>query len=215
MTYAGGFAERAPHLQEFLTGGGIGVEDWPTIVPGAVGVLGIVVAVMVAWRQRVIQLRDRAAEREQQEARRAERQAHEARIARREMWRAEYQQIRALLENGEVLAYQVRNNGPFTARGLAALDVATFRMNAERLAARGVEQLRAPLLGLATLADEFARCAVPEEEALVAGYARGQVPDEWGLHRVQRLAVGQDRTARDLADQVAAAWQVLRAEWGN
>jgi hypothetical protein len=214
--HAGELTEYVHHVVAFAAADGSVAGDWLTSVASVVlGILGIVAAVVVAWRQRVIQLRDRAAERGQEEVRRLEREAHAERIARREMWRAEYEQIRTLLENGEVLAYRVRNDGPFTADGLAALDVATFQMNAERLAARGVEQLRGSLIRLAKVAEDLAQFAVPEEAVVVARYRRGRVTRELNLHRVQRLAIGQDRTAHELAKQVAAAWRVLRVEWGS
>jgi hypothetical protein len=189
---------------------------WQTFVAGVViGALTIVTAVVIAWRQRVIQLRDRAEERRREGARQREHEAQEAKIARREMWRAEYEAIRELLECGEKLAYHVRNDGPFTAARFAALDVATFRMNGERLAERGVPHLRDPLFQLAGKVDELVQAAVPDETALTAAYSRSQVPADMRLHRVNRQAILQDRAARGLAELIASTWQVLRMEWGS
>jgi uncharacterized membrane protein len=71
-----------------------GTVGWLTFISGVViGALIIVTAVVIAWRQRVIQLRDRAADRDREDARQQEREAHEGRVARREIWRAEYEAI--------------------------------------------------------------------------------------------------------------------------
>lgn len=189
---------------------------WPAFASVVIlGALAIVVAVVIAWRQRVIQLRDRAADRDRENARQREREEYEERLAQREMRRAEYDEILKLLEHGEDLAYRVRNDGPCTAADFSALDVATFRMNAERLADRGVEGLRDPLLLLASTATVLTQNAVPDQAALMTAYAQGQVPKDMQLHVVQRQAILQDRTARDLTEQITATWHALRAEWGN
>ena len=49
----------------------------------------------------------------------------------------------------------------------------------------------------------------------MTAYAQGQVPKDMQLHVVQRQAILQDRTARDLTEQITATWHALRAEWGN
>jgi hypothetical protein len=173
--------------------GGSGPSELLTFVTGLViGVLTIAAAVAIALWQRIIQLHDRAAEREQENARRREQAAHEARISRRQAWQAEYEDIRKLLDCGETLAYRIRHDGPYDAARLAVLDIATFRMNAERLAERGVDQLRDPLLQLARKADELAQHAVPDETGLTVALSRSEVPHGMELHRVQRLAVLQD-----------------------
>jgi hypothetical protein len=188
--------------------GGSGPSELLTFVTGLViGVLTIAAAVAIALWQRIIQLHDRAAEREQENARRREQAAHEARISRRQAWQAEYEDIRKLLDCGETLAYRIRHDGPYDAARLAVLDIATFRMNAD--------QLRDPLLQLARKADELAQHAVPDETGLTVALSRSEVPHGMELHRVQRLAVLQDRAAQDLAHQIASAWRVLREEWGS
>lgn len=189
---------------------------WVAFASGVIlGALAIVVAVVIAWRQRVIQVRDRAADREVENSRDREHAAYEQRVAQREMWRAEYDAIRKLLECGEELAYRVRNDGPYTAADFNALDVATFRMNAERLADRGVDRLRYPLLLLATTATVLMENAVPGQAALITADAQDQEPRNIPLHGIQRQAILQDRTARDLTEQIASTWQALRAEWGG
>ena len=206
-----------PDTDFHLAASGAGsTAGWLAFASGVIlGALAIVVAVVIAWRQRVIQLRDRAADRDLESARQQDREAHEERVAQREMWRAEYDAVRKLLECGEELAYRVRNDGPYTAANFSALDVATFRMNAERLADRGVEGLRDPLLLLASTATVLTQSAVPDQAALMTAYAQGQVPKDMQLHVVQRQAILQDRTARDLTEQITATWHALRAEWGN
>jgi hypothetical protein len=199
-----------------LTGAGSGPSGLLTFVTGLIiGVLTIAVAVAIALWQRIIQLHDRAAEREQENARRREQAAHEARISRRQAWQAEYEDIRKLLDCGETLAYRVRHDGPYDVARMAVLDIATFRMNAERLAERGVVQLRDPLLQLARKADELAQCAIPDEIGLTVALSRSEMSNGMDLHRVARLAVLQDRAAQDLAHQIASAWRVLREEWGS
>lgn len=206
-------SESSSHL---AAAGAGSIPGWVAFASGVIlGALAIVVAVVIAWRQRVIQLRDRAADRDLENARQREHQAYEERVAQREMWRAEYEAIRKLLECGEELAYRVRNDGPYTEADFNARDVATFRMNAERLADRGVDRLRDPLLRLATTAALLTQNAVPDQTALMMAYARDQAPRDISWHVIQRQAILQDRTARDLAEQIAAAWQALRAEWGG
>lgn len=183
------------------------MTDWPTFVSGVViGALSIAAAVGIAWWQRVIQVRDRNADRESEGARERE---QATRGERREVWRADYLDIRALLERGEEIAYRVRRDGPCTAADFNVLGVATLRMDSERLAGRGVQRLREPLLMLASKADELFRNAVQEHATLAAE------PGGTWLHHAQRLAVLQDRAARDVTEQVALAWQTLREEWGS
>jgi uncharacterized membrane protein len=210
-----GPAAARPILHLAATGAG-STAGWLAFASGVLlGALAIVAAVVIAWRQRVIQLRDRAADRDLESARQREHQADKERIAQREVWRAEYDAIRKLLECGEELAYRVRNDGPYTAAGFNTLDVATFRMNAERLADRGVERLRDPLLRLASTAATLTQSAVPDQAALMRAYAQDEVPKDMQLHVVQRQAILQDRTARDLTEQIASTWHALRTEWGS
>jgi hypothetical protein len=214
---AGCLALTRPHTNFHLAASGAGsTTGWLAFSSGVVlGALAIVVAVVIAWRQRVIQLRDRAADRALENARQREHEAYEERVAQREMWGAEYDAIRKLLERGEELAYRVRNDGPCTAADFNALDVATFRMNAERLADRGVERLRDPLLRLASIATALTQNAVPDQAVLMTAYAQDQVPKDLQLHVIQRQAILQDRTARDLTEQITCTWHALRAEWGS
>ncbi len=214
---AGGLALTRPDTSFHLAATGAGsTGGWVTFASGVIlGALAIAVAVVIAWRQRVIQVRDRAADREAENTRQRDHEAHEERVAQREMWRAEYDAIRKLLECGEELAYRVRNDGPYTAADFNALDVATFRMNAERLADRGVDRLRGPLLLLATTAAVLTENAVPDLAALIMAYAQDQETKDISWHVIQRQAILQDRTARDLTEQIASTWQALRAEWGG
>jgi hypothetical protein len=214
---AGCLALTRPDTNFHLAAPGAGsTAGWLAFASGVIlGALAIVVAVVIAWRQRVIQLRDRAADRALENARQQEHEAYEERVAQREMWQAEYDAIRKLLECGEELAYRVRNDGPYTAADFNALDVATFRMNAERLADRGVERLRDPLLQLASTVTALTQNTVPDQAALMTAYTQDQVPKDMQLHVIQRQAILQDRTARDLAEQIAFTWHALRAEWGS
>jgi hypothetical protein len=183
------------------------MTDWPTFVSGVVvGALSIATAVGIAWWQRVVQVHDRIADRES-EATREREQA--ARVKRREVWGADYLDIRALLERGEEIAYRVRRDGRCTASDFDVLGVATLRMDSERLAGRGMQRLREPLLLLASKADELFRTAVQEHAALAAELSPTR------LYHAQRLAVLQDRAARDVTEQIALAWRILREEWGS
>jgi hypothetical protein len=217
LALAGCSALTRPGTNAHLAASGVGSTiGWLAFASGVIlGALAIVVAVVIAWRQRVIQLRDRAADRDLETARQLEHEAHKERVAHREMWRAEYHEIRELLECGEKLAYRVRNDGPCSAADFNTLDVATFRMNAERLADRGIERLRDPLLLLASTATELTQNAAPDQAALITAYAQDQVPKDMQLHVIQRQAILQDRTARDLTEQIASTWHALRAEWGS
>ena len=103
---------------------------WLTFTVGAItGASGIVVPVLVAWRQRVIQIRDRTADHEEGRVRELEREEREAKIRRRGQWQPEYDAIRKHLDCGETLAYDVLLRGPFTTAEFDALDVTTLRMN--------------------------------------------------------------------------------------
>jgi len=190
--------------------------DWLTFTIGVIsGAFGIVVPVLVAWRQRVIQIRDRAVDREQGRVRELERQEREAKIGRREQWQPEYDAIRKHLDCGETLAYGVLLHGPFTTAEFDAFDVATLRMNAEILAGRGVERMREPLLGLANLIDTLVQNAAPEEVASVAQRGPHRPPDNPTAKVSVRRAVLQDRAARDLAERLKDARRILRTEWGE
>jgi hypothetical protein len=190
------------------------VSGWPTFVSGiAIGALTIAAAIAIAWWQRVIQLRDRAAERAGQEALHEERTARQVKVARREVWQADYHAIRNLLECCEELSYHVRHEGPLTATEFAAHGVASLRMNSERLAQRGVPGLRELLVLLAHDLDGLIQHAAVEN-ALTTGPAHDSL-DRSQLHSIQRSAVLQDRAERELAGQITATWLALRSEWGN
>jgi len=195
---------------------GDGAVEWLTFAAGvAIGALTIATSVAIAWRQRMIQLRDIAAERQLRRADELERQEHEGRIARREKWEPEYQAIRTHLDCGDTIAYRVLLNGPYTTSEFDALDVATFRMNSEILAARGVERLRKQLLALAALVDELVGHALPDQAALAAADGKYLMPDSAQARSPLRLAVLQDRSAHDLAELIKATRQDLRTEWGD
>jgi hypothetical protein len=189
---------------------------WLTFTVGAVaGAFGIVVPVLVAWRQRVIQIRDRSAERELERERQLEREEHQAKIARREKWQPEYQEIRQCLDCGEKLAYSVLDNGACTLGELEALDVGTFIIKSRILAERGIERLRDPLLGLVERADDLRRHIIPEEVASMAVGVPNQLPDGVECRSLLREAILQDRAAQFLAAEIKAARSVLREEWGD
>jgi hypothetical protein len=170
---------------------------WLTFTVGVItGASGTVAPVLVAWRQRVIQIRDRTADHEEVRVRELERQEREAKIRRREQWQPEYDAIRKHLDCGETLAYDVLLRGPFTKAEFDALDAVTLRMNSEILANRDVVRLCEPLLELARLFDALVENAVLEEASL-------------------RRAVLQDRAARDLVDLIKNSRRILRTEWGD
>jgi hypothetical protein len=193
--------------------------EWLAFTVGAItGAFGIVVPVLVAWRQRVIQIRDRTAERELERERQLEREEHQAKIARREKWQPEYQEIRQCLDCGDKLAYSVLDNGPCAIGELEALDVATFIINSKILAERGIELLRDPLLMLAERADDLRRHAVrdiPEEVAADATDVPYRLPDGIKYRSLLREAILQDRAARCLATEIKAARRILLEEWGD
>lgn len=192
-----------------------GIPGWLEFISGAlIGALTIVSAIVIAWWQRVIELRDRAADRAEEAARQQELDAREAKVARREMWRAEYDAIQKLLECCEELAYHVRHEGPCTAAEFAVFGVATLRMNSERLAERNVPRLRDPLLQLAGNLDRLVQQAIMDEITLALGNGHGRVLDRVHLHDMQRTGILQDRAERELAVHIASTWQLLRTEWG-
>jgi hypothetical protein len=190
--------------------------DWLTFTGGVIsGAFGIVVPVLVAWRQRVIQIHDRATDREQGRTRELERQERDAKIGRREQWQPEYDAIRKHLDCCETLAYGVLLRGPFATAEFDAFDVGTLRINAEILADRGIEHMREPLQGLADLVDAMVENAVPEEVASVAQHSQ-QGPTDYSTAKVSlRHAVLQDRAARDLTELLKEARRILRTEWGE
>jgi hypothetical protein len=190
--------------------------EWLTFAAGVIiGVLTIATPGVIAWRQRVIQVRDRAEERRLERARELERQEHAAKVARREKWQPEYQAIRTHLDRGDTIAYHVLLNGPFTTSEFDVLDVATFRVNSDILAARGVERLRAQLLALARQVDQLVSQALPDQAALVTANGQYRAPDNPQTKSPLRLAVLQDRAARDLAELIKVTRQDLRTEWGD
>lgn len=150
----------------------------------------------------------------EESARQQEQDAREAKVARREIWRAEYDAIQKLLECCEELAYHVRREGPCTAADFVVLDVATLRMNSERLAERGVPRLRDPLLQLAGNLDRLVQHATIDEVTLKVGDAHERVLGRVHLHDMQRTSILQDRAERELAGHIASTWQILRMEWG-
>jgi hypothetical protein len=189
---------------------------WLTFTVGAItGAFGIVVPVLVAWRQHVIQIRDRTTERKLERERQLEREEHREKIARREKWQPEYQEIRQCLDRGEKLAYSVLDNGPCTLGELETLDVATFIINSKILAERGIERLRDPLLDLVERADDLRRHAIPDEVALAAVGVSNQLPNGVHYRSLLRDAILQDRAARCLATNIKVARRVLREEWGD
>ena len=190
--------------------------EWLTFAAGVIiGALTIAAPIVTAWRQRVIQLRDLAAERQLARTGEQERREHEAKVARRAQWQPEYQAIRTHLDCGDTIAYRVLLNGPYTTSEFDALDVTTFRINSEILAARGVEHLRTQLLAIATLAEEMVGHALPDQTALAAASGQPLMPDGAQTRSLLRLAVLQDRGARDLAELIKATRQDLRTEWGD
>jgi hypothetical protein len=189
---------------------------WLTFTVGVItGASGIVVPVLIAWRQRVIQIRDRTADHKEGRIRELEREEREAKIRRRGQWQPEYDAIRKHLDCGETLAYDVLLRGPFTTAEFDALDVTTLRMNSEILANRDVERMREPLLELAELIDDLVQNAVLDEVSLVALSGQTRPPDYPTTRDTFRHAVLQDRAARDLAELIKNARRILRTEWGE
>lgn len=190
--------------------------NWLTFTVGVItGASGIVVPVLVVWRQRVIQIRDRTADHEQGRVRELEREEREAKIRRRGQWQPEYDAIRKHLDCGETLAYDVLLRGPFTTAEFDALHVTTLRMNSEILANRDVERMREPLLELAGLIDDLVQNAVLDEVSLVALNGQNKPPDYPTTRDTFRHAVLQDRAARDLAELIKNARRIVRTEWGE
>jgi hypothetical protein len=179
-----------------------------------IGVLTVAAPIVIAWRQRVVQLHDRDAERETHRLAELEREEHRAKIARREHWQPEYDAIRHHLDCGETLAYRVLRFGPYSMSELETLDIPTFLLNYEILAARGVEGLQDQLLAIASRVDDLVQNAVPGYGAPVIADGQYKALDG-ALRTPMRLAVLQDRAARDLAELIKTARQVLRAEWGD
>lgn len=190
--------------------------EWLTFVEGAAaGALTLVTSIIIAWRQRVFQLRDRAADRERDIERQQELEERESKILRRERWQPEYEDIRHCLDSGETLAYYVLDNGPCTQSELDALDIATFIMKSKILSERGIETLRNPLLGLASRATEMQRRAGSTETGPMTANARGQTAEAATSKGLLRDAIFQDRAANGLAEEIKATRRVLRLEWGD
>jgi hypothetical protein len=211
----GSLAHAASHY--FAASGGSGAIAWLTFAEGIViGALTIIAALAIAWRQRVIQVRDRAADREREDIRRREADERGTKLERREKWRGEYEAIGKILDRGETLAYRVLREGPYTTVGFSKANAADIGMECEMLANRGLDRLRDLLLDLAKTVDRLMQGAVPSTVAPTATGMHGEVsPDDVHLHYALRLAVAQDRTAHDLAEMTNSAREALRAEWGD
>ncbi|MEU0081970.1 hypothetical protein ABZY58_29050 [Micromonospora tulbaghiae] len=197
---------------------GVTNGDWLGFGGGiAIGVLAVAVAVAVAWWQRLIQLRDRAADRAEQQRRQDDERDRERRLDHRDVWRAEYEEIRELLKLGGDIAYRAMHEGPHTIAEQAGMGLARFKMKADQLAGRCPDTLQKPLLRIATLADRLAHAPVPEAADVVAAYttaAGHPVPAHLQVRAAHLLAIEQDRAARELAEELSAAWRTLRDEWG-
>jgi hypothetical protein len=188
------------------------IVAWLTFTAGIViGALTIAATILVAWQQRVIQLHDRARDRESRQVRMLERREHQERVAKREQWRPDYEAIRKHLDRGETLAYRVLHEGPFTTSEFKALDVATFRMKSEILAGRGVDNFGGALLALACKVDDLTLNAIADR-FVPSGV---NVLDPAVSHALLRRAALQDRAARDLAELIRIMRDLLRKEWGD
>jgi hypothetical protein len=190
--------------------------EWLMFAEGAVvGGFTIVASVVIAFWQRLIQLHDRAADRKRERERDRERTERQSKIERRERWQPEYEEIRHWLDGGETRAYRVLDTGPYTTSELDAQGVTTFIIKYKILSERGIERLRNPLLELANRTADLQRHAMSGEEARVAIGTDGRTSDASQPRRLLREAVLQDRAAHGIADQIKAARQVLREEWGD
>lgn len=193
-----------------LASGAVSRWDWLTFATGVVlSLLGVVVAIVVALRQRTSERRrsaeERAAQHERDVALRRERDELASKIARRESWRIQYEKIDGLLDQLGDVGYQVRKQGPYTACGLARLELEGARMRAERLSDCGVRALREPLLRLAVDADQL----------LLAALEDGAVSEVPNFQDACRLAIMQDRAARELLEHITFTREVLHQEWGG
>jgi hypothetical protein len=184
--------------------------EWLMFAEGAVvGGLTIIATIVIAWRQRVIQLRDRTGERELER----QRVEHQNKIEGRAKWQPEYDEIRQCLDYGETLAYRVLDTGPCSTSELDDLGLTTLAIKCKILAERGIERLRNPLLKLADLTADLRRHAVAEGDFTTVGaYSHGSNDPRKNL---LRAAVAQDRAAREIADQIKFARRMLREEWGD
>ncbi|WP_141719381.1 hypothetical protein [Micromonospora peucetia] len=202
-----------------LAAHGVTNGDWLGFGSGiAIGMLAIAVAIAIAWWQRLIHLRDRAADRAEQRRRQDDERDRQRRLDHRDVWRAEYEEIRELFKLGEDIAYHSTHNGPHTTAEQAGIGLAGFKMKADQLAGRCPDALQKPLLRIATLANRLAHAAVPETADVAAAYAAAAghpVPAHLQVRAAQLLAIEQNRAARELTEELSAAWRTLRDEWGT
>jgi hypothetical protein len=198
---------------------GITAGEWLDVGTGiAIGVLLMLGAILIAWWQRVIQVRDRAVERAAQAELRREEQERQNHLDRRDEWRAEYDETRGLLKRCVAAVDKVLDNGPYTSAGFAALGLDALRMEAEQQARLGFDGLRSQLRLVSEKIDNLVRAAVPEESDVMSAHAASDVTlivPTLQLRAVQQQAVRQYRAAAELSDEINKAWRTLRIEWGG
>jgi hypothetical protein len=209
---------------EVIAGVGLAASEitsghWLTFSGGVlVGGLSIAATIGIAWRQRIIEIRDRTADRTAKEQRDREERDRQARILNRELWADEHRDIRELLNLGETIIIKVIAKGPCTAAELATLQLDEFKTKAVQLSGWGVEALREPLLELADLAERLIGNAVPEPTEVIAAYSTasgGTVPEDMHPRAGWNIAISQNDVARELRTKIAAARVTLKTEWGQ
>jgi hypothetical protein len=198
----------------FPANGGLSVH-WLTFAEGTgVGATAILTSIAIAWRQRIFQLRDRAADRGRYMEHLRELEEHESRITRRERWEPECDEIRQCLDCGEKLAYHILNNGPCTSSELEKLGIDTFIMKCSILSERGIRNLQNPLIEITNLATEIQKHAELVSDTVTTDSCE-RAPGPLVNRSLLRSAIFQDRSANRLAEEIKAARRVMRSEWGD
>jgi hypothetical protein len=189
-----------------------------TVLGAVFGAAAIIVAVLIARRQRYIQLVDRTAEREERARREREESERQDRIARRMTWQWEHDEIHAVLNLGDAICYRIRNEGPYDSVGLTKLGLQNFEMRAEQLATRGLESLRDSLAMLIELSGRLRGTAVPADTEVIEACVLvplQSLPASLHPHTIARIAIRQDRASEELRKAITVAWDQLRNEWGR
>jgi hypothetical protein len=179
--------------------------DWINI---AVGLASAIVVIGVAWIERRQNRRD-------QRMGRAQHIQHLNRTGRRlryDVWRlADLAQIREMLDLGDDLVHAVLERGPLSDVDLQLLGVERFRVRTAQLSNRIVGPQAQSVRELSDLATRLAQTGLP------TGVSDPDCPDRPAdtpcPRGLQRLAIFQDRTARELREQIRAARLLAERDW--
>jgi hypothetical protein len=188
-----------------LVAAGLTPGDWVNI---GVGLAGVLAVVGVAWIQRRQSRRDQRAER----VRQIQRLNITSRRLRHDIWHwADFTQMREILDLGDDLVSGVLEQGPLSAENLELLGIEQFRVRTAQLSNRIAGPPAKSMRELSNLATRLARTGVARDGSDPAYPNR--LADATCSRDLQRLAILQDRTARELNERILATRSLAEREW--